>query len=146
MQHLICVWIQSTMLFCLISGAHCFVEILCIFGVILKLFYGTYCINWGLSKNTCITESICLSYYSFMITRNLTQRNSNNTDARGGVESNEFRIYFHQIFRIFFTFWINLIANFQIELNEFRTNSNLTPPLIVLQFEAKNRVFEFDHE
>ena len=39
---------------------------------------------------------------------------------------NQIGINFHRIFRIFFLFQINLIA---LELNEFQTNSNLTPPL-----------------
>ena len=45
-----------------------------------------------------------------------------------GVESNEFQITFHRTFRIFLAL-VNRNANFGIELNEFRTNSNLTPPL-----------------
>ena len=127
MQHLICVWIQSTMLFCLISGAHCFVEILCIFGVILKLFYGTYCINWGLSKNTCITESFfCPTILSWL--REILDKEIA-TILMLEVESNrtnfELIFNFHQIFGIFFTFWINRIANFQIERisNEFQFDS-----------------------
>ena len=46
------------------------------------------------------------------------------------IESNAFGINFHRIFQIFLPFRINRIANFRIELNEFRTNSNLTPPLV----------------
>ena len=39
--------------------------------------------------------------------------------TRGGVESNEFRIDFHKIFRIIFHLQINRISNFRIESNEF---------------------------
>ena len=42
--------------------------------------------------------------------------------ARGGVESNEFRIDFYRIFQITFHLQINRIANFGIESNEFRMN------------------------
>ena len=41
---------------------------------------------------------------------------------------NEFRINFHQIFQILSPCQINRMAQFQIESNEFLTNSNLTPP------------------
>ena len=42
------------------------------------------------------------------------------------IESNKFRNNFHRIYRIFLPF---RIANFRIESNKFRTNSNLTPTL-----------------
>ena len=38
-------------------------------------------------------------------------------------------INFHQFFEYFLPFWIHRIANFWIKINEFPTNSNLTPPL-----------------
>ena len=44
---------------------------------------------------------------------------------RGGVESNDFRIDSYQIFRIFFTFRINGIINFLIELNQFERIQHL---------------------
>ena len=49
-----------------------------------------------------------------------------------GVESNRtnFELIFIEFFEYFLPFRINRIANFWIESNEFRTNSNLTPPLI----------------
>ena len=48
-----------------------------------------------------------------------------------GVESNRtnFELIFIEFFEYFLPFRINRIANFRIESNEFRTNSNLTPPL-----------------
>ena len=49
-----------------------------------------------------------------------------------GVESNRtnFELIFIEFFEYFLPFQINRIANFRIESNEFRTNSNLTPPLL----------------
>ena len=48
-----------------------------------------------------------------------------------GVESNRtnFELIFIKFFEYFLPFRINRIANFRIESNEFRTNSDLTPPL-----------------
>ena len=48
-----------------------------------------------------------------------------------GVESNRtnFELIFIEFFEYFLPFRINRIANFRIESNKFRTNSNLTPPL-----------------
>ena len=56
---------------------------------------------------------------------------SNKVFIRGGVESNRtnFELIFIEFFEYFLPFRINRIANFRIESNEFRTNSNLTPPL-----------------
>ena len=45
------------------------------------------------------------------------------------IELNEFQINFHRILEYFLPFRINRIANFRIESNKFRTDSNLTPPL-----------------
>ena len=45
----------------------------------------------------------------------------------------EFELIFIKFFEYFLPFGINRIANFQIKANEFRTNFNLTPPLIVIQ-------------
>ena len=55
------------------------------------------------------------------------------------MESNQtnFEFIFIEFFKYFLPFPINRIANFQIELNEFRTNSNLTPPL---RITALNRI------
>ena len=48
-----------------------------------------------------------------------------------GVEWNQtnFELIFIECFKYFLLFQINRIPNFLIELNEFQTNSNLTPPL-----------------
>ena len=40
-----------------------------------------------------------------------------------------FELKIIEFFEIFLPFRINRIVNFRIESNEFRTNSNLTPPL-----------------
>ena len=47
------------------------------------------------------------------------------------MESNQtnFELIFIEFFEYFLPFQINGIANFRIESNEFRMNSNLTPPL-----------------
>ena len=41
----------------------------------------------------------------------------------------KFKLIFIKFFKVSLPFQINRIANFQIKSNEFRTNSNLTPPL-----------------
>ena len=41
-----------------------------------------------------------------------------------------FELKFIEFFELFLPFRINRIVNFRIESNEFRTNSNLTPPLM----------------
>ena len=56
-----------------------------------------------------------------------------------------------EFFELFLPFRINRIVNFRIESNEFRTNSNLTPPLIhsktdkIWQCEKCDKSFSVKH-
>ena len=49
-----------------------------------------------------------------------------------------FTLIFIELFEYFLPFRINQIANFRIELNEFWTNSNLTPPLMSSWSQIRN--------